>query len=297
MKTITRLLIAAAICTSLIGSDASAAERGRKEYNTGNSKPAQQHPQQRPGNNGQPSHGKPNQGGINNRPGNNHNPDNGNNHRPGNGNNKPGNGNDHGYRPSGNTGHGHNYPSHTPSRPPQPNFGHNHHHPAPRPPHRPHIPNGWGHWRPTPPPPSYRPYVSWPRFSTVLGVRFGTSLALTLNALLNSGYSVVGNYNNMVYLQNVPMLGVYWPEATLSYTGSGRLAGSEFINYSTWADFSLYNRLYGLLCGTYGSPYNNSGTSAAWWGPDGQYIRLNFASGIGADGRSRYYTTLNFGIY
>lgn len=285
MKTITRLLVAATVCATLIGSDAYAADRGRKEYKSGNPQPAQQHPQQRPGNSGKPGNG----GNNNHKPGNNHPGNNrpGNNHQ---GNNRPGG--NAGYRPGGNTG-----PGHQGGRPPQLNYSHNPHKPAPQPPHRPHIPGGWNHWRPTPPPPAYRPYAAWPRFSTVLGVRFGATLALTLNALLNSGYNVVGNYNNMVYLHNVPMLGVYWPEATLSYTGAGRLAGSEFISYTNWADFSLYNRLYGQLCANYGSPYSNSGTSAAWWGPDGQYIRLNFASGIGADGLNRYYTTLNFGIY
>lgn len=159
------------------------------------------------------------------------------------------------------------------------------------------MPGGWSHWRPTPPPHAYRPYAKWPRFSTVLGIRFGTTLALTIDALLNTGYNVIANYNNTVYLRNVPMLGFNWPEASLSYTTGGRLAGSEFVTYSTWADLSLYNRLYGQLCASYGSPYTVSGTSAAWWGPDGQYIRLNFGSGLASDGLNRYYTTLNFGIY
>lgn len=159
------------------------------------------------------------------------------------------------------------------------------------------MPGCWSHWRPVPPPHAYRPYAAWPVFSTVLGVRFGTSLALSLAALSSGGYNVVSNYNNTVYLQNVPMLGYYWPTASLSYTPSGQLAGSEFVNYTTWADTSLYSSLYSRLCSTYGSPYSNSGFSASWWGPDGQYIRLNFSNGIGADGLGRYYTTLNFGIY
>lgn len=128
-------------------------------------------------------------------------------------------------------------------------------------------------------------------------MRFGTTLALTIDALLNTGYNVVANYNNMVYLRNVPMLGISWPEATLSYTSGGRLAGSEFITYSNWADPALYNRLYGQLCASYGRPYSATGTTAAWWGPDGQYIRLSFGSGLASDGLNRYYTTLNFGIY
>lgn len=315
MKKIARLLLAASICTALVGTDALAAERGRKEYNTG-SRPEQSRPAQssrpapkpggnqkpggtnhRPGGTTSPSGQRPQPGGNNHRPGGNNRPGGsnqrpgGNDHRPGNGrpDHRPGNGNDH--RPgSGRPDHrpGNWQPNHRPGY--GPNVSH-------RPPHRPHMPGGWQHWRPTPPPPAYRPYAAWPRFSTVLGVRFGTSLALTLNSLLNSGYNVVSSYGNTVYLQNVPMLGIYWPEASLSYTGSGRLAGSEFISYSNWADPAIYNRVYSQLCANYGAPYSNTGTSAAWWGPEGQYIRLNFASGIGSDGFNRFYTTLNFGIY
>ncbi len=369
MKTIARIIIAASISFALIGSEAVAAERGRKEYNNGN-RQEQPKPQQRPGNNhnsgnnkpgrpgngnsqrpdNRPGHGnnqrpdnRPGHGnsqrpdnrpghGNNQRPdnrpgnGNNHKPDNrpghGNNHKP---DNRPGHGNNH--RPDNRPGHNHRPPqpphghgnNHRPNnrpghnhRPPQPPHGHgNNHRPNNRPghnhrppqpphghaPHRPHMPGGWTHWRPAPPPPSYRPYAAWPRFSTVLGVRFGTSLALTLNALMSSGYNVVSSHNNTVYLRNVPMLGIYWPEATLCYTGSGRLSGSEFVSYNSYPDHALYNSVYSTLCANYGMPYSTSGMSAAWWGPEGQYIRLNYSSGIGVDGYTRYYTTLNFGIY
>ncbi len=263
MKTIARIIIAASISFALIGSEAVAAERGRKEYNNGN-RQEQPKPQQRPGNNHNSGNNKPGR------------PGNGNNHKP---DNRPGHGNNH--RPDNRPGHNH--------RPPQPPHGHA--------PHRPHMPGGWTHWRPAPPPPSYRPYTAWPRFSTVLGVRFGTSLALTLNALMSSGYNVVSSHNNTVYLRNVPMLGIYWPEATLCYTGSGRLSGSEFVSYNSYPDHALYNSVYNTLCANYGMPYSTSGMSTAWWGPEGQYIRLNYSSGIGVDGYTRYYTTLNFGIY
>ncbi len=114
---------------------------------------------------------------------------------------------------------------------------------------------------------------------------------------MSSGYNVVSSHNNTVYLRNVPMLGIYWPEATLCYTGSGRLSGSEFVSYNSYPDHALYNSVYSTLCANYGMPYSTSGMSAAWWGPEGQYIRLNYSSGIGVDGYTRYYTTLNFGIY
>ena len=311
MKTIARIIIAASISFALIGSEAVAAERGRKEYNNGN-RQEQPKPQQRPGNNHNSGNNKPGRPGN----GNNHKPDNRPGHgnsqrpdnRPGHGNshrpdNRPGHGNNH--KPDNRPGHGNNHkpdnrPGHGNNHRPDNRPGHNHRPPQPphgHAPHRPHMPGGWTHWRPAPPPPSYRPYTAWPRFSTVLGVRFGTSLALTLNALMSSGYNVVSSHNNTVYLRNVPMLGIYWPEATLCYTGSGRLSGSEFVSYNSYPDHALYNSVYNTLCANYGMPYSTSGMSTAWWGPEGQYIRLNYSSGIGVDGYTRYYTTLNFGIY
>lgn len=283
MKKIARLFIAATISAALIGGEAAAAERGRKEYNNGNRQEQPRQPQQRPGNSGK----KPERPGGQSRPDNSNKRPGGNtgrpDHRPGGNTGRPDHRPDHGHnRPD----HGHNRPDH---RPPRPQHGHAH--------HRPHMPGGWTHWRPAPPPPAYRPYAAWPRFSTVLGVRFGTTLALTLNSLMASGYNVVSSYNNTVYLRNVPMLGIYWPEATLCYTASGRLAGSEFVNYDSYPDPTLYNSVYNRLCANYGMPYSTSGMNASWWGPEGQYIRLNYTSGIGADGFTRYYTTLNFGIY
>ena len=126
MKTIARIIIAASISFALIGSEAVAAERGRKEYNNGN-RQEQPKPQQRPGNNHNSGNNKPGRPGN----GNSQRPDN----RPGHGNsqrpdNRPGHGNNQ--RPDNRPGHNH--------RPPQPPHGHA--------PHRPHMPGGWTHWRP-----------------------------------------------------------------------------------------------------------------------------------------------------
>lgn len=270
MKRIARLFLASMICVAIAGSDASVTARGRNDRNSGS---GQKHEMTK----------------NHNRPGNMGRPAGGNNHatQPG----KPNHGNNHGHAPQ--PGWGNNRPA------PGPNPGHAHH-PGYIPNHRPawnHMPSSWHYFRPTPPPPHFRPYVNWPRFSTVLGISFGTTIALTIDALLNTGYNVAGNYGNTVYLQNVNMLGYMWPEATLNYTDTGRLSGSEFISYSTYAGRSLYNTIYNQICRNYGNPYSNDGMRATWWGPERQYITLSFASGIGSDGYSRYYTTLNYGIY
>lgn len=185
-------------------------------------------------------------------------------------------------------------PGGTPPRPgatPPPGMSHH------QPPRRPNLPPAWHMWRPTPPPPSFRPYAAWPRFTTVLGIPFGATIAVSLNTLMGLGYNVLSSYGDMVYVRNVPMLGYTWPEATLSYTSSGLLNGSEFINYSTWSNTSLYNSVYNQLCASYGAPFARNGMSATWWGPSGQYIRLNFSNAFGANGQPYFYTTLNFGIY
>lgn len=275
---------------------------------TGSASSANKSQATRPGNNGQPSFGNSQPGG--NRPGNNgqgvQRPGNGGGQQPGMTTPPSGNGMQPGGNRPGNNGQGVQRPgTPTPPRPQGGNMGNNRpNRPGTPPPpvsnarpHRPSMPPAWQVWRPTPPPMSYRPYSSWPRFSTVLGIPFGATISVSLNTLFNLGYTVLSNYGNVVYVQNVPMMGYNWPEATLNYTSSGLLAGSEFVNYSLSPSTALYSSLFSRLCATYGSPYTQSGLSATWWGPSGQYIRLNYSNTFGANGMSYYYTTLNFGIY
>lgn len=262
---------------------------------------------QRPGNMGQGS-SRPGQTGSSiNRPshGNNHNqkPSGGNDYRPGassgfapghNGNNHGGNsfgpgpgGHDH--RPSG------PLPGHNPGyRPP-----HAHHHNFYGPgPVRPYMPPRFAWHRPTPP--SYwRPAPSWRPFRSILGITLGTTLNLTLNALINSGYTITSYGTNSIYVQNVPMLNMMWPDAELFYNNAGGLCGSEFIFSTSYYDTARYDMTYNMLVGTYGSPIsiNNSvsGIEAMWWGTGNQFIRLAYKSDYAQNGSIRYFTTLSFG--
>lgn len=244
----------------------------------------------------------PNNGNNNGRPGNQTI------NRPGNSNNRPGNnGHNNSFKPV-NNGQGNqfgnngrpqhpefnNRPDNRPNN--QPHFGGNHNY-MPAPPHRPHMPlhNPWH--RPTPPM-NYRPAPGWRPISTILGITLGSAVSFTVNTLVNAGYSVSGYGNDAVYVNNVPMLNLMWPDATLYY-GNGGLYASEFV-YSTAAyDTNRYYRAYNSLVSYYGSPSQFSNSNgilmATWWGNNGQFIRLSYTNGIAYNGTNRFFTTLSFG--
>ena len=294
MKALTNRLTAAILSAAiLLASSVDIYPRGR---NTNNERrPSdKESPVRRPGNSGQapghrPGNQRPDQR-PNQRPGN-HRPDQRPNQRPGQhpGNHRPDQRPNH--RPDHRPGHRPGHPA--PPRPPRPPYGHVPH-------HRPHRPP---FMRPVPPPRAFRPYAAWPSFSTVLGLRFGSSFSIAINALTTSGYTVSSTYGNTVYLSDVPMLNVIWPEATLYYSNSGRLNGSQFVSRRPYYDRSLFDRVYADLNRTYGSPYDISNNSAngeltvSWWGPGGQFIRLSYGAENQYDYQTNYYTTLNFGIY
>ncbi len=54
---------------------------------------------------------------------------------------------------------------------------------------------------------------------------------MSLDYLINRGYTIDGYGNDAVYLRDVNEMSYYWPDATLYY-GAGGLARSEFL-YST----------------------------------------------------------------
>ena len=226
---------------------------------------------------------------------------------------KPGQGNPqhgHGGKPDkGHNTHGHYNPQ-------RPHPGH-HNPPAVRPGHAPQHPHGPVHHahhgrphrpymyphrpfhRPTPPPPAWRPVRPWRPFHTILGVTLGTTINLSINALLSSGYSVSGYDSDAVYLSNVPMLNYIWPAANLYYGSGGGLYGSEFVYSTSGFNLSRYNAVFCDLTSVYGSPYSvrqltGGGRTAVWWG-DGQYITLTYAGNYANNGSLRYYTTLSFG--
>ncbi len=153
--------------------------------------------------------------------------------------------------------------------------------------------------RPALPPAGYRPYSAWPTFRSILGVALGTTIDMTLNALLNSGYAVSSYGNNVVYLTDVPMLNMTWNDATLYYGTGGGLIGSEFVYCTPAYNVTRYNSAYSALIRTYGQPYSvqqldGNGMRAVWWGPSNQYIQLSFQGSV-LNGALNYCTSLSFG--
>ena len=273
------------------------------------------------------SNDRPGNGGSGYRPGGNDRPGDrpggGNGFRPG-GNDRPGHGNDHGYRPGGGhdrpgdrpgggighrPGGGHDFrpdhgpghgPGHRPDhgfRPPHDHYRPGHWRPMPRPPYRPFMP-AYRPWCPPVRPVGFRPYIGCPNIVSVLGVIFGTTINVTLDALYNNGYNIAGYMNNAIYLTNVSLMNVMWPNVTLSYSNGG-LRGSEFTYSSPGYDMSRYNIIYNQLYRQYGSPVstdaNGPAVTTTWWGYDNGYIRLSFFPDYAYNGSSRYYTTLSIG--
>lgn len=326
-KTVGMLLVCVALLTPTVD--------GRGRNNNGESKsPQTSHSQQsRPGNMGRPTHGSTrpgNSGSVNRpnneavRPGNNHRPDNGyrpgnnggNNHRPDNG-NRPGNngGNhrpDNGYRP-GNNGNNHRpdngyRPGHNGGNNHRPDNGYRPGHNNWNNPGRPNHPEHWGQrphhiphfagWHRPAPPRHWRPAPHWRPFRSILGITLGTGFGISVNALINNGYNVNYYGDNTVYLSNVPMLNMNWPDAVLYYNGGG-LCGSRFVYSTGYYDMNRYNMVYTTLINNYGMPVSvqntAAGIEATWWGTGNQFIRLGFQSDYAQNGSLRYFTTLSFG--
>ncbi len=189
-----------------------------------------------------------------------------------------------------------------PPRPPRPGIGHvppgHVRPPMMRPPMRPHRPRP-SHWSRPVPPPSWRPRPHAPSFAAILGITFGTALNLSLDYLINHGYTVDGYGNNVVYLRDINQFNYYWPDATLYY-GNGGLSRSEFLYSTSYPDMMRYNALYNSFTGTYGVPvnYTNSGASlsATWFAPNRGYITLQYNPQYSLGGQVRYFTTLTFGL-
>ena len=266
----------------------------------------------RPGNNGgnnghRPGNNNPGRPGNNNnghRPGNN---GGSNGHRPGNNNpGRPGN-NNNGHRP-GNNGHNPGRPGHggyNPGRPHRPggdyrpNRPNRPHRPTVIvPPHRPHRPPMRPWSRPVPPP-SWRPRPAAPVIASILGITFGTAINMSLDYLINRGYTIDGYGNDAVYLRDVNERSYYWPDATLYY-GAGGLARSEFLYSTSYPDPMRYNSLYTRFNRTYGPPINIVRTggvlSATWFAPNRGYVTIDYRSQYSLGGDLRYFTTLTFGL-
>lgn len=153
-------------------------------------------------------------------------------------------------------------------------------------------------WAPPMRPAGYRP-MGGPVISTILGVALGTALNMTLTNLINNGYNVTGYVNNAVYVADAMQLNLLWPNATLYYDNGG-LAGSEFFYSTPYYSMNRYNNAYARLMNIYGAPYSvnnlaDGGLQATWWGNGGQFIQLQFNTGVAANGTTRFFTTLSFG--
>lgn len=299
MKRLIRIFVIALVSIAMMvppveAQSRTTGNRNERSHSTQNS---------RPNNSGRPSNssGRPGNNNNGHRPGNN---GGSNGHRPGNNNpGRPGN-NNNGHRP-GNNGHNPGRPGHggyNPGRPHRPGGDYRPNRPhRPTvivPPHRPHRPPMRPWSRPVPPP-SWRPRPAAPVIASILGITFGTAINMSLDYLINRGYTIDGYGNDAVYLRDVNEMSYYWPDATLYY-GAGGLARSEFLYSTSFPDPMRYNSLYTRFNRTYGPPINIVRTggvlSATWFAPNRGYVTIDYRSQYSLGGELRYFTTLTFGL-
>lgn len=99
------------------------------------------------------------------------------------------------------------------------------------PPHRPYRPViARPHYRPTPPP-AWRPRRGLPVIRGILGLTFGAAFNVSLDYLYNSGYTVDGYGNNIVYLRNVPAMNYIWTDGALYYGNGGLMRRASIIRH------------------------------------------------------------------
>lgn len=238
------------------------------------------------GNGGRPGGNRPgdnkgngnhdNKGG--NRPG-------GNNYNPGGHDKGHGGGNHHGYNPK----HRFDYSSHHYRD--QFSWNHSHHNwsrPLP-PPARAHRPAPLI-WRRPVIPAGWHPYAGAPVIDRILGLMFGSLYEASLDHLYYNGYFIDGYADNIIYLRDVSMLNLYWPDAMLSYE-YGKLANAQFVYHSSYYDRSRFDRAYNSLCRIYGPPVFDDGMTISWYGGN----RTGWVTLTMNDSYGDYYTTMSIG--
>ncbi len=291
MKRLIRIFVIALVSIAMMvppieAQSRTTGNRNERSHSTQNS---------RPNNSGRPSNssGRPGNNNNGHRPGNNNpgRPGNNNNgHRPGNNGHNPGRPGHGGYNPGHPHRPGGDYRPNRPNRPHRPTVI--------VPPHRPHRPPMRPWSRPVPPP-SWRPRPAAPVIASILGITFGTAINMSLDYLINRGYTIDGYGNDAVYLRDVNEMSYYWPDATLYY-GAGGLARSEFLYSTSYPDPMRYNSLYTRFNRTYGPPINIVRTggvlSATWCAPNRGYVTIDYRSQYSLGGDLRYFTTLTFGL-
>lgn len=169
-----------------------------------------------------------------------------------------------------------NYTNHNWSRPlPPPARPHR---PAPIVWRRPVIPVGW------------HPYAGAPVIDRILGLMFGTLYDISLDHLYYDGYYIDGYADNIIYLRDVSMLNLFWPDVMLNYE-YGKLVNAQFIYHSSYYDRVRFDRAYYSLCRIYGSPVFDDGMTASWYGGNNTgWVTLSLSSSYGD-----YYTTMSIG--
>lgn len=169
-----------------------------------------------------------------------------------------------------------NYKNHNWSRPLPPPV--RVHRPAPWVWHRPVIPVGW------------RPLATAPIIDRILDIVFGTYYFDSLNHLYCNGYYIDGYADDVIYLRDVPMLGLYWSDVMLNYS-SNRFANAQFVYYSDRYDDSRYNIVANKLSRIYGAPVCRDGVTMSWYGSDG----IGFVTLSMMNDHTGYYTTMSIG--
>ena len=158
------------------------------------------------------------------------------------------------------------------------------------PPTRPYRPAPIRYTRPVIPA-HYRPYAGAPVIDRILGINFGSLFDISLNYLYTNNYYIDGYDRDIIYLRDVRMLNLLWPDVMLCYDSYGRLANAQFIISTGYADRSRYNRLYHDLCAVYGPPISVDVNGATWFGGNTTgYVTLTAAMN-----GARFYTTLYVG--
>ena len=157
------------------------------------------------------------------------------------------------------------------------------------PPARPHRPAPWVWHRPVVPA-GWHPYASAPVIDRILDIVFGTYYFESLNHLYCNGYYIDGYADDVIYLRDVPMLGLYWSDAMLNYSNN-RFANAQFVYYSSRYDDARYNILINKLTRIYGLPVCRDGVTVSWYGSDGiGYVTLSMMNDP-----TGYYTTMSIG--
>jgi len=157
------------------------------------------------------------------------------------------------------------------------------------PPYRAHRHAPWRWYRPVIPA-GWHPYAGAPIIDRILGLMFGSLYDVSLNYLYSSGYYIDGYSDGIIYLRDVPMLNMYWPDVMLNYD-LNRLVNAQFVYYDDYYNLSRYNAAYNSLCRIYGSPVFSDGMTISWYGGNSQgYVTLSMAEDYGG-----YYTTLSIG--